>query len=201
MQIPNFVLAMPMLYISFAGCYEYFSQDWTRSVQLGLLPTYASSALRMKLQSQKTRAPKHLHLMAPKALCTQAPKGFNSDDVAPYIHQWAVMTACALFVMNVQVATRYVTNSVVTDAFSLCQDEHHRCPSVTYHHRGQSVTKVCRAGFCQRAQQYTGMQHLVSGQKGGHGCGDIFSPTSVQAAFCLHFSIHGHNLCGDVYNT
>lgn len=126
MQIPNFMLAMPMLYISFAGCYEYFSQDWTRSVQLGLLPTYPSSALGMKLQSQKTKAPKHPHWMASEALCTQALQGFNSNDVAPYIHQWAVMTACALLVMNVQVATRYVTISVVTDAFSCSQDDHQR---------------------------------------------------------------------------
>ena len=56
--------------------------------------------------------------MASKASCAKSTVGFNSNDVAPYIHQWAVMTACALFVMNVQVTTRYVTNLRVTDAFS-----------------------------------------------------------------------------------
>lgn len=111
-QIPNFMLAMPMLYISFAGCYEYFSQDWIRSVQLGLPSTYPSSTLGTNLQSQKRKAPKHPHLTASKALYAQTLRGFHSNDVAPYIHQWAVMTACALFVMNVQVATRYVTNSI-----------------------------------------------------------------------------------------
>ena len=109
MQIPNFMLALPMLYISFAGCFEYFSQDWIRSMQLGLLSRYPSSTFGTRLQSQETAAPKHPQSMAAKALCNQEPKGFNSNGVAPYIHQWAVMTACALFVMNVQVATRYVT--------------------------------------------------------------------------------------------
>lgn len=117
MQIPNFVLAMPMLYISFAGCYEYFRQDWTRSLQLHLCPIYPSSSLGKKLQSQETTAQWHNHVMASKALCTKAPEGFISNDIAPYIQQWAVMTACALLIMNVQVATRYVTNSCVANAF------------------------------------------------------------------------------------
>lgn len=133
MQIPNFMLAMPMLYISFAGCYEYCSQDWTRSVQLGLLSTYPSSTLGTKMQFQERKAPKHPHLTTSKALYAQTPKGFHSNGVAPYIHQWAVMTACALFVMNVQVATRYVISSVAHlskcalyyGAFSLCQEYNH----------------------------------------------------------------------------
>lgn len=131
MQIPNFILAMPMLYISFAGCYEYFRQDWTRSVQLHLCPTYPSSSLGKKVQSQDITAQRH-NMMGSKALSTKAPNSFISDEVAPYIHQWAVMTACALLVMNVQVATRYVTNSFVTSVFrssttGLSCDQHMSC--------------------------------------------------------------------------
>lgn len=62
------------------------------------------------------------------------------------------------------------------------------------------MTNVCHAGFCQRARQFTGMQHLVSAQRGGHGFGDISLPTSVQATFCLHFSTHGRDLYCNVYN-
>lgn len=117
MQIPNFMLAIPVLYISFAGCYAYFRQDWTRSLQLHLCPIYPSSGLGKKMQPQEVTPQRHSHVMASKTVYTKAPTGFNSNEVAPYIHQWAVMTACALLIMNVQVATRYVTNFPVTNAF------------------------------------------------------------------------------------
>ena len=106
MQIPNFLLAMPILYLSFTGCYEYFSQDWTRTVQLGLLSACPSSTHDSKLQSQEKMANSHPCLTPTKASGAKAPKAFDSIALAPYIHQWAVMTACAVFVMNVQVATR-----------------------------------------------------------------------------------------------
>lgn len=103
-QIPNFLLAMPMVYMSFAGCYAYISQDWTRTVQLGLLPPRASRSFGSK--PQEATGKQHSHLISTKAICAEASTGFYSADTAPYVHQWGIMTACALFVMNVQVATR-----------------------------------------------------------------------------------------------
>lgn len=95
-----------MLYLSYAGCYEYISQDWTRLVQLGLHPRCPSRSFCSKPQSQEETEEQHSHPITTKAPCAEASSGFYSADTAPYIHQWAIMTACALFVMNVQVATR-----------------------------------------------------------------------------------------------
>jgi hypothetical protein len=102
MQLPNFVLALPVLCLSFAGCWTYFSQDWTRALLLGIYQA-APRQLRTAVQRWPAKA-----IANKKHGFASAKHGFGNDRVAPYVYQWALMTACACFVMNVQVATRCV---------------------------------------------------------------------------------------------
>lgn len=167
MQIPNFVLATPILCLSVTGCYEYVSQDWTRTVQLGLLPPCAGSSLGSKPQLRKGAGKMHSHTAKTKT-CANESRGFYSADTAPYVHQWAIMTACALLVMNVQVATRCVTQP--WNAFRFCQSAAMDL---------QTWSLLCHAGSYQHARQFIGMRHPVSSHKGPSGFGDTFSPTSA----------------------
>ena len=100
MQLPNFLLALPVLCLSCAGCWIYFSQDWTRALLLGIF-----QAAPRQLQTAMHRWPAKSAANKKHGLAS-AKHGFGNDRVAPYIYQLAVMTACACFVMNVQVATR-----------------------------------------------------------------------------------------------
>ncbi len=103
-QIPNFMLAMPMLYLSVAGCWTHFNQNWNRAFLLGLdcpPPKRLLTAMHsVQAKAKNTQKPLTRYTNSRESV------GFNADSVSPYIYQWALMTACALFVMNVQVATR-----------------------------------------------------------------------------------------------
>ena len=59
------------------------------------------------MKSWKTKS-----LQTEKHGLATASTGFSSNPVAPYVYQWALMTACAVLVMNVQVATRCAMPSV-----------------------------------------------------------------------------------------
>lgn len=102
MQLPNFLLALPVLCLSCAGCWTYFSQDWPRALLLGI-----SQAAPRQLQTAVQRWPAKSAANKKHGLAS-AKHGFGDDRVAPYVYQLALMTACACFVMNVQVATRWV---------------------------------------------------------------------------------------------
>ncbi len=102
MQLPNFLLALPVLCLSCAGCWTYFSQDWPRALSLGI-----SQAAPRQLQTAVQRWPAKSAANKKHGLAS-AKHGFGDDRVAPYVYQLALMTACACFVMNVQVATRWV---------------------------------------------------------------------------------------------
>ncbi len=100
MQLPNFLLALPVLCLSFAGCWIYFSQDWTRALLLGI---YQAAPRQQQTAVQRWPAKSAANK---KHGFASAKHDFGDDRVAPYVYQWALMTACACFVMNVQVATR-----------------------------------------------------------------------------------------------
>ena len=103
-QVPNFALATPMLLLSCIGCWTYLKQDMHRGLQLGLTSPkqVASATAKGAVHVDRSRAAKqsaiHEHI--------STGSGFYCNSVAPYIYHWAVMTACAMLVMNVQVATR-----------------------------------------------------------------------------------------------
>ena len=100
MQLPNFLLALPVLCLSFAGCWTYFSQDWTRALLLGI---YRAAPRQLGTAAQ--RWPTKSTVDKRHGLAS-AEHGFGNDRVAPYVYQLGLMTACACLVMNVQVATR-----------------------------------------------------------------------------------------------
>ncbi|CAD7703381.1 unnamed protein product, partial [Ostreobium quekettii] len=71
-QVPNFLLAAPVLYLSFAGVLAYMRNDWERTCCLGLLP----------MKGHKV--------------------GYWSDTVSPFVYEWAFMSCTATVLMNVQ---------------------------------------------------------------------------------------------------
>ena len=107
MQIPNFLLAMPMLYLSGNGCYQYVSHDWVQSAQLGLAQPESKQLTGRQTRPEVHNAAAQNNYQKPvntsRAKATQA---FRHNGVAAFMHQWALMTMCATLVMNVQVATR-----------------------------------------------------------------------------------------------
>lgn len=102
-QLPNFLLALPVLCLSFAGCWSYFSQDWTRALLLGI---YRAAPRQLGTAAQ--RWPTKSTVDKRHGLAS-AEHGFGNDRVAPYVYQLGLMTACACLVMNVQVATRFLS--------------------------------------------------------------------------------------------
>ncbi len=100
MHLTNFLLALPVLCLSCAGCWTYFSQDWTRALLLGI---YQAAPRQLQTAVQRWPAKSAANK---KHGFASAKHGFGDDRVAPYVYQLALMTVCACLVMNVQVATR-----------------------------------------------------------------------------------------------
>ena len=161
---------MPILSLSCAGCWEYFSCNWARALLLGVCDAPPKQLLTV------TRSWKTKSLQTEKHGLATAGTGFSSNTVAPYIYQWALMTACALLVMNVQVATRYAMPSMSGHSYwpDGCIDMRLHC-----------------AGFCQPAQHYTGTLPLCTTQRGTGGSGPISWHTSAWAAYCFQIFTHG----------
>lgn len=109
--------ALPVAYLSLRGCWQYLAADPLRTLTLGLFRT-GDPALPPWLAAVVPA------LQAPGAVLRAGPSGaaavaarrsdaghcpqgfFFSPAVAPYIYHWALLTAVALLVMNVHVATR-----------------------------------------------------------------------------------------------
>ncbi|KAK9760005.1 ER membrane glycoprotein subunit of the GPI transamidase complex-like protein [Basidiobolus ranarum] len=49
-QIPNFLLAAPMVLLSFCGIWSYAAHDWTRFLSLGILTTTPEAGIHVKTQ-------------------------------------------------------------------------------------------------------------------------------------------------------
>ena len=83
-NLPNFLLAAPAILITILGCISYAN-----------------------------RSPGHLGFLFKGALVKPSIKisrGFYSPAVALHLFPWAFMAACALFLMHVQVATRFLSS-------------------------------------------------------------------------------------------
>lgn len=77
----------------------WLSSDWKRSFTLGIL-----SSPKKKVFSKRKSA-------APETATDEIFSFFLSDSVAPYIYHLAGMTAIALCMMHVNVATRFLSSS------------------------------------------------------------------------------------------
>lgn len=81
-QLPNFLLALPILFLSFKAVYRYASYDWRRFFTLGL-------------QGRSTHSTEH----------------FEANWVLlPFMYYWLVYSAVLLVFANVQIATRQLAS-------------------------------------------------------------------------------------------
>uniref|UniRef100_A0A6B2L764 GPI mannosyltransferase 2 n=1 Tax=Arcella intermedia TaxID=1963864 RepID=A0A6B2L764_9EUKA len=80
-QIPNFILALPIISISYYGIWSYIKQDPTRFFSLGLINS-----------------------------SSRPPKPFFKENTLVFIYHWAFLVTFALLMMHVQVATRFIAS-------------------------------------------------------------------------------------------
>lgn len=83
-NLPNFFLAAPSILLAFIGCFSYAS--------------YSSEHLCFIVKGALLKPPVRIK------------SGFHSPQVAIHLFPWAFMAACALLVMHVQVATRFLSS-------------------------------------------------------------------------------------------
>lgn len=96
---PWLLQSAPVFYIAIVSCWMWMSTDWRRALSLGAI----------------TLSKRKVHTRSMSATTTTAAEttsfSFLNDAVAPYIYHLAGMTAIALFMMHVNVATRFLSSS------------------------------------------------------------------------------------------
>lgn len=93
-QIPNFLLASPMIFLSFLGIWEYACVNPLRFISLG--------------------AYKSAHFESP----VEAKRNFFSDKSLVFIYQWCFMILVGLTVIHIQVLTRFMSSNIVVYWFT-----------------------------------------------------------------------------------
>lgn len=81
-QIPNFLLALPILFLSLKAVYRYASYDWRRFFTMGL-------------QTSSERPAEHFE---------------GNLVLLPFMYYWLVYSAVLLVLANVQIATRQLAS-------------------------------------------------------------------------------------------
>jgi phosphatidylinositol glycan class V len=118
LQLPMVLMSLPVAWLSVSGCWAYFSADWQRALSLGLYSrAHRPPAWLEGLQRYYTAAVRrHLHIIGTGARGSskaRQPAGGTalqrSAEAAPLVYHWALMTAVALLVMHVNVATRFLS--------------------------------------------------------------------------------------------
>eukprot|EP00976_Prorocentrum_cordatum_P117412 1196304-Prorocentrum_minimum.AAC.10 len=105
-QIPNFALAGPMLALSASGIWSYAAYDPARFASFGLREGPEKLAAQRQAGGAKSAGGKSMY----SALDGGRVVGYFRADVLVYVFQWAAMVLVATFVMNVQVATRFLAS-------------------------------------------------------------------------------------------
>ena len=90
-QVPNILLAAPVLVMSAAGCAAYWALTWRRGLGLAWL-------VRAARGQRAGRG---------------GERGYGADAVAPYVLHWAFATAAAALVLHVQVKAHSSATSLV----------------------------------------------------------------------------------------
>ncbi|CAG8561373.1 5700_t:CDS:2 [Funneliformis caledonium] len=88
-QIPNFLLASPMIFLSFYGIYSYSKFDLKRILTLGL-----------QQRSETT-------------LESSSSPYYRTHELLPFIYLWAVLLVYSITVMHVQVITRFFSSQPI----------------------------------------------------------------------------------------
>eukprot|EP00890_Picochlorum_soloecismus_P006266 jgi/Picsp_1/6640/NSC_03983-R1_gpi mannosyltransferase 2 len=95
-RLPWVVQSIPVVALSFLACWTWACHDWIRVFTLSLCPDGSQ-----RLVEKARRARCRLH----HSCCLVEP------SVAPYVYHLALMTAVAVLVMHVNVATRFLSSS------------------------------------------------------------------------------------------
>ncbi|GAB4818500.1 hypothetical protein N2152v2_005546 [Parachlorella kessleri] len=108
-RLPMIVTALPVAYLSIRGCYRYFSSEPLRALSLGILSSDRPAPLHaIHSMPAFLRSPLAARLRKQGKARRQPLAGYLGLPVAPYVYHWALLTAVALLVMNVHVATRFL---------------------------------------------------------------------------------------------
>ncbi|CAG8489473.1 13198_t:CDS:2 [Ambispora gerdemannii] len=94
-QIPNFLLAAPMILLSFCGIFMYAKYDWERFVSLGWRRNESFS--KIVIHNKKTKE-------------EQETSTYFSSELLPFIYLWIVLLVYALTSMHIQVITRFFSS-------------------------------------------------------------------------------------------
>ncbi|KAJ1655492.1 ER membrane glycoprotein subunit of the GPI transamidase complex-like protein [Dispira simplex] len=118
-QIPNFLFAGPMIYLSVWGIYTYARADWYRFFTLGVVTRCCS---RVTPQKPSPKSNRSLRIRHPPASNTTFPtvhsSTYLSDALLPHIYLWAVLLVYAVFNMHIQVITRFFSSQPTVYWFS-----------------------------------------------------------------------------------
>eukprot|EP01126_Amoeba_proteus_P020330 TRINITY_DN206_c1_g1_i14.p1 TRINITY_DN206_c1_g1~~TRINITY_DN206_c1_g1_i14.p1 ORF type:complete len:351 (-),score=62.39 TRINITY_DN206_c1_g1_i14:116-1168(-) len=127
-QLPNFLLAAPIVIISFFGSWKYFSYDWKRTFTLGLMPTPFVQPSNDRLPQQPSPpqqppppspSPSPLPSPSPSPPLPPSPPSppLNQPTIFENEHQlfvfmvhWLFLTLFSLIFMHVQVTTRFIAS-------------------------------------------------------------------------------------------
>jgi phosphatidylinositol glycan class V len=101
-QWPRVLQSAPVAYLATAACWRWAAADWRRAFTLGLLPPAAAPA---GAALPGRRSP------SPSSAAARRAAAFRGAALAPYVYHLALMTAVALLVMHVNVATRFLSAS------------------------------------------------------------------------------------------
>lgn len=109
------LMSVPVAWLSLSGCWAYFAADWHRALSLGLYNRSRRPAWLLRLQQRwreavwraLTKIPNNAPRKALQRVGSTALQ--RSDAAAPLVYHWALMTAVALLVMHVNVATRFLS--------------------------------------------------------------------------------------------
>ncbi|KAG0261157.1 hypothetical protein DFQ27_003119 [Actinomortierella ambigua] len=109
-QIPNFLMAAPMIFLSTMGIVRYVQHDWDRVRTLG------RSSRSMLIQGEGTSDGRATHAMAQKqsstrknraaAAAAKGPSPFLSDAIFAHVVLWAVLLVTNVTTMHIQIITR-----------------------------------------------------------------------------------------------
>lgn len=106
-QLPNWLLAAPVLLLSLHGLWTYASADWTRLWTLGLRqPTAKATATAKSLATIRSTAAAAKSVAGTPALPQWATS--SHTRAAPYVLHWAALVVICFTVLHVQVSTRFL---------------------------------------------------------------------------------------------
>ncbi|CAG8541837.1 17227_t:CDS:2, partial [Acaulospora morrowiae] len=107
-QIPNFLLASPMIALSLFGIYKYANYDYKRVLSLGLTQTRSlkSDTGTSHIISSKTS----LNEENIRSSQYQSTSSYFSNVILPFIYLWTALLLYAITSMHIQVITRFFSS-------------------------------------------------------------------------------------------